>query len=126
MFVTTDGVGLELTFFADLKAGGFSSPSTGRFRSVNFNGFSMYAGNFSSVQFTPLRDGFAGLNATSCSIGGFISAFGAFLGMSVRMSYVSLSGAKTPFLKFFARCENGFSCSRALPASNSFFATVYG
>ena len=35
---------------ADLNAGATSSPSTGRFLSVNLSGFSLYSGNFSKVQ----------------------------------------------------------------------------
>lgn len=49
MLVTTEGVGRDAKFLADLNATGGSSPSTGRFLSVNLSGFSMYCGNFSIV-----------------------------------------------------------------------------
>lgn len=83
---TTLGLGRDAKFLADLKAGAISSPSTGRLRSVNLSGFSKYLGNASKVHELPRRGGLAGFQATSYSIGGFISSFGGLALMSVRQS----------------------------------------
>jgi hypothetical protein len=98
---TTLGEGLDLKFVAFLKAGGDSSPSITYFLYVNFKGFSIYLGNFSKVQETPDLAGLAGLNATSCSIGGFISVLAGRAGITTSSPKIALSLAKTwTFLAF--------------------------
>jgi len=91
---------------------------------VNLSGFSMYAGNFSKVQETPLLAGLAGLKATSCIIGGLGGVWGAFGGIGTSSPYTCKFLLKTPIV--FARYENGFSCISFLASSNSFFASVLG
>ena len=124
MLQTTEGVGRDLKSVAFFQAAGFSSPSTGLLRSVNERGFSIYQGNFSNVQLQPERAGFAGLNATSCSIGGFISDFGYRAGIRTSSPQTYLSLLKTPIS--FARYEKGFSYSSFLASNNSFMASFLG
>ena len=97
MFVATDGVGRVNNYVVLLKAlGPSSSPSTFFILVVNFRGFSMYTGNFSNVHETPVRGGFAGLNGTSCSIGGFGGSFFGLAGIGGSSPKTSLGLLKSP------------------------------
>ena len=80
--VTTEGVGLLLIRFVDLKLGGFSSPSTGRLLSIDFTGSGMCSGNFESVHRAPEREGRAGFQFTSCSKEGLIGSLGGRAGIT--------------------------------------------
>ena len=64
------------------------------------------------------------MNATSYSIGGFISGFGGLAGIAGSSPITAFGLLNTPMI--LARCENGFSYSSFFAASISFLATVLG
>lgn len=122
--VTTEGEGLPFQCVVDFQDGGCSSPSNLTFRVTNFNGFSIYTGNLSKVHENPVLGGLAGLNATSCSIGGAVGSFGLRRGMIGSSPITSLGLLKPP--QDLARYENGFSYSFAFNSYISLRATLLG
>lgn len=122
--VTTEGEGLPFHLVDDFQERGNSSPSNLILRVTNFNGFSMYSGNFSNVHENPVLRGLAGLNATSYTIAGAVGSFclrGGTIGSS---PITSLGLLKPP--QVLARYENGFSYSLDFNTSISLRATFLG